>query len=244
MQNSRLGHPAVRCCAGAVASLLVLLGQTAGAAGEAGVGAASEPLAGSRERGLDLEAGDYVWWPQRSASGPVVIAVSLADQLAHVYRNDTLVGISTISTGRPGYRTPVGVYTILQKRKRHFSNLYENAPMPFMQRLTWDGIALHGGDLPGYPASHGCIRLPHEFARLLYGETTFDTVVVVSDAPTTSPEDEGGLVLSHGVVEHGHMRPVDPAGTLDDTLRVAPAMDRGGSTAELNRAMLARLAER
>jgi hypothetical protein len=89
-----------------------------------------------------------------------------------------------VSTGRPGHATPYGVFTILQKAEVHHSSKYNNAPMPFMERLTGNGIALHGGSLPGYPASHGCIRLPHEFAKLLFGETALGmTVVIVNQAP-------------------------------------------------------------
>jgi hypothetical protein len=93
-----------------------------------------------------------------------------------------LIGVSTVSTGRPGHETPTGVFTILQKRKEHYSNLYNNAPMPFMQRLTWDGIALHAGNLPGHPASHGCIRLPLGFAERLFGVTALGMTVIVTDS--------------------------------------------------------------
>ncbi len=96
-----------------------------------------------------------------------------------------IIGITTVSSGTgKGHATPTGVFTILQKEVDHKSNLYNNAPMPFMQRLTWDGIAMHAGNLPGYPASHGCIRPPLAFARLLYGETARGmTVVITDDAP-------------------------------------------------------------
>ncbi|QIG78394.1 L,D-transpeptidase [Stakelama tenebrarum] len=128
-----------------------------------------------------LEAGDFLWAPQLAPEGPVLVVVNLATQRLVVYRNGVPIGVSTVSTGRPGHRTPVGVFTILQKRVRHFSSTYNNAPMPYMQRLTWRGIALHGGNLPGYPASHGCIRLPHEFAPLLFGATDLGMTVVITD---------------------------------------------------------------
>ena len=87
--------------------------------------------------------------------------------LIYVFQNEKLIGFSTISSGKKGKQTPTGIFNILQKNVDHKSNLYSNAPMPFMQRLTWDGIAMHGGDLPGYPASHGCIRLhPQNASRL------------------------------------------------------------------------------
>jgi lipoprotein-anchoring transpeptidase ErfK/SrfK len=113
----------------------------------------------------------------------MVVHVSLADQTAHIFRGGELIGVTTVSTGSRLHRTPTGVYPILQKKRRHYSNLYDAAPMPYMQRLTWDGIALHGGDIPGYPASHGCVRLPHRFAKLLFSETDADTTVIISEGP-------------------------------------------------------------
>jgi len=133
------------------------------------------PVSGS------LKPGQFLWHPEIAPSGPMVLVVSLDEQRSYVYRNGIAIGVSTISSGKRGHETPVGVFTILQKNKDHRSNLYNNAPMPWMQRLTWDGIALHGGSLPGYPASHGCVRLPHAFAEKLFAETrTGDTVVVAN----------------------------------------------------------------
>jgi hypothetical protein len=128
-----------------------------------------------------MAPGDYEWYPERSLAGDVVIVVSLPQQLVHVYRGGVQIGVSTVSTGKPGHDTPPGVFTILQKQKMHHSTLYDDAPMPFMQRLTWDGVAMHAGRLPGYPASHGCIRLPAAFAEALYGVTGHDNVVIVAD---------------------------------------------------------------
>ncbi len=130
-----------------------------------------------------LKAGQYLWAPQLAPAGPMLIIINRATQRLVVYRNGVPIAISTVSTGRAGRRTPTGVFTILEKQVTHFSSLYDSAPMPFMERLTWDGVALHGGTLPGYPASHGCIRLPHAFAKLLYGETRLGTVVVITDSP-------------------------------------------------------------
>jgi hypothetical protein len=129
----------------------------------------------------NLTPGQFLWHPEIAPGGPIVLVISLDEQRAYVYRNGLAIGVSTISSGKPGKETPTGVFTILQKNKDHRSNLYNNAPMPYMQRLTWDGIALHGGALPGYPASHGCVRLPHAFAQKLFAETrTGDTVVVAN----------------------------------------------------------------
>lgn len=113
-----------------------------------------------------LKKGDFLWLGEAVTSGPVVMVVSLTEQRAYVYRNGILIGATTVSTGRPGHLTPTGVFTVLQKQKEHRSTIYDGAPMPYMERLTWGGIALHAGGLPGYPESHGCVHLPSEFARL------------------------------------------------------------------------------
>ena len=112
---------------------------------------------------------------------PVTVVVSLPMQRAYVYRGETMVAAASVSTGKDGKDTPVGVFPILQKRQMHRSNLYNNAPMPFMQRLTWDGVALHAGNNPGFPDSHGCIRLPAAFAKKLFETTSVGTTVVVTD---------------------------------------------------------------
>lgn len=130
----------------------------------------------------DLKNGEFNWFPERSPSpGPLLIIVSIPDQLVHVYRNGIRVAASTCSTGKPGHGTPTGVFTILQKDKHHKSSTYSNAPMPNMNRLTWSGIALHAGQLPGYPASHGCVRLPLQFSEMLFGITKLGMTVVIAD---------------------------------------------------------------
>jgi L,D-transpeptidase catalytic domain len=105
-----------------------------------------------------------VWHPEVSPRGPVVVLVSLPDQTLYVYRNGVRIRRSTVSTGKPGKRTPTGVFTVLQKKVSHESSIYKGAQMPHMQRLTWSGVAMHAGYLPGYPASAGCVRLPVDFA--------------------------------------------------------------------------------
>jgi hypothetical protein len=139
-----------------------------------------------------LKPGDYIWAPEVAPNGPLLMIVSLASQRATLYRNGVPIAITTVSTGKAGYETPTGIFTILQRAIEHYSSLYDNAPMPYIQRLTWGGVALHGGSLPGYPASHGCIRLPQEFARLLYGVTRLGMTVIVTDAttvPRAAPAD-------------------------------------------------------
>jgi len=129
-----------------------------------------------------LKQGEFIWLGDAQRSGPLLLVVSIDEQRAYLYRNGVLTGVTTVSTGKKGHETPTGVFTILQKNKDHFSNIYDNAPMPYMQRLTWGGIALHAGGLPGYPASHGCVRLPSEFARQLFEVTSTGMTVVVASA--------------------------------------------------------------
>lgn len=128
-----------------------------------------------------MKPGEFIWRPEVSPRRPVVIVVSLPEQLVHVYRNGVTIGVSTCSTGKPGSRTPTGVFTILQKNADHYSSTYNNAPMPNMQRLTWRGVALHAGNLPGYPASHGCVRLPKDFSKELFSVTQLGTPVIFAD---------------------------------------------------------------
>ena len=145
-----------------------------------------------------LKPGEYWWNPQLSPSGPVVVLVSIPQQSMHVYRNGVLIGRSTVSTGSKGHSTPGGVFSILEKKQTHRSKKYDNAPMPYMQRLTWTGIAMHSGALPGYPASHGCVRLPYDFSQLLFKATEKGGTVVVGDGKTPTPHlaSNPGLLLA------------------------------------------------
>ncbi len=128
----------------------------------------------------------FIWAdPQMAAvdpvNQPVTVVVSLPMQRAYVYRGETMIAAASVSTGKDGKDTPTGIFPILQKREMHRSNLYNDAAMPFMQRLTWDGVALHAGNNPGFPDSHGCIRLPAAFAKKLFSITSVGTNVVVTD---------------------------------------------------------------
>ncbi len=113
-------------------------------------------------------------------SGPMFLVVSIGRQHVSVYSNDGLYARAPISTGMPGHPTPMGIFNILGKERLHHSNIYSGAPMPFMQRITWSGVAMHEGALPGYPASHGCIRLPHEFAKRMFGVTQGNERVIIT----------------------------------------------------------------
>jgi hypothetical protein len=168
-------------------------------------GALAAPIAGLlpdaiAQDGTDpssLKPGQFTWAPERAPEGPVVVLVSIPGQWVVVYRNGTRIGMSSCSTGKLGHTTPSGVFVILQKDKTHHSSTYNNASMPYMERLTWQGVALHAGNLPGYPASHGCVRLPLEFAKLLFGVTTLGTPVIVADsAMSTADLRHPGLLIS------------------------------------------------
>ena len=108
------------------------------------------------------------------------IVVSLADQRLYAYRDQQLVAWSNVSSGKPGHETPTGVFTVSEKDVDHHSNLYDNAPMPYFMRLTDGGVGLHAGQLPGYPASHGCVRLPSAMARELYQHVESGTSVEIT----------------------------------------------------------------
>jgi lipoprotein-anchoring transpeptidase ErfK/SrfK len=126
-----------------------------------------------------LKPGEYVWATAVPPEGDPRIVVDLLTQMAYAYRGDKLVGATTISSARKGMVTPLGFWSILEKRPFYRSKKYENAPMPFMQRIDGYGIAFHGGNNPGYPASHGCIRLPMKFAEKLYGLTKVGSKVII-----------------------------------------------------------------
>ena len=135
----------------------------------------------------DLKPGEFVWDPGVAPEGPIVVVVSLSEQRAYVYRNAVQIGVTTISTGRAKYDTPTGVFVVLQKDKDHRSSIYNSAPMPYTQRLTWGGVALHAGGLPGYPSSHGCVHLPSKFSEELFAVSPVGMTVVVASEKTAPP---------------------------------------------------------
>ena len=131
----------------------------------------------------DLKPGEFTWAPEASPAGSIMVLVSLEEQRAYVYRNGVMIGLTTVSTGKKGHVTPTGVFHTTLKDKDHHSSIYNNAPMPYTQRFTNDGIALHAGGLPGYPESHGCVHLPSAFAALLFADSPLGMTVVVSGDP-------------------------------------------------------------
>jgi len=145
-----------------------------------------------------LKPGEYWWHPEISPQGPLMILISIPEQEMHVYRNGIMIGRSSVSTGSKGHETPGGVFSILEKQQSYRSKKYDNAPMPNMQRLTWTGIAMHSGQLPGYAASHGCVRLPYDFSQLLFSTTNRGGTVIIGDGKTPVPRlaSNPGLMLA------------------------------------------------
>ena len=128
---------------------------------------------------VGLAPGQYLWATSVPAEGETKLVIDRLTQMLYAYRGDSLVGAASVSTASKGRVTPLGFWSILEKKKFYRSRKYDNAPMPFMQRIDEFGIAMHGGNNPGYPASHGCIRLPMKFAEKLYGLTTLGSKVII-----------------------------------------------------------------
>lgn len=154
-----------------------------------------------QRKSYPLKPRQFYWIPNVAPTGPAVAVVNLYTQMVQVFRNGIAVGFSSSSTGKRGKRTPVGLFSVLQKRRHHRSSTYNNAPMPWMIRLTWSGIAFHGGRLPGYPASHGCIRLPHKFAAKFFSVLQHDNMTLIVNNN-----------LSSGVSPITMLAPIDPMG--------------------------------
>ena len=130
--------------------------------------------------------------PQNTmSSAPIMAIVSIASQRVSLYDPNGGVLRARVSTGRTDYETPVGIYSVLNKEEEHYSNVYDDASMPFMQRITWSGLALHAGVLPGYPASHGCVRMPNNFAEQIFPLTKIGMRVIVAH------DDVAPIEISH-----------------------------------------------
>ena len=128
---------------------------------------------------LNLRPGEYRWLAEVPEEGEAKVVIDILTQRFYVYRGEKLVGVATISSGKKGDETPLGFWSVKIKKKKGFSRKYDNAPMPFMQMYDEKGIAFHGGANPGYPASHGCVRLPVKFAERLFGMTKIGTPVII-----------------------------------------------------------------
>jgi hypothetical protein len=141
------------------------------------------PAADSRASSPRLSPGQYVWAPELSPAGSALLVVNVATQRAVLFRNGVPIAATTVSTGAEGHETPTGVFTILQKKQGALLQPLQQRPDAQHAAADWDGIALHAGKLPGYPASHGCIRLPKEFSALLFDATTLGMTVVITSIP-------------------------------------------------------------
>jgi lipoprotein-anchoring transpeptidase ErfK/SrfK len=128
---------------------------------------------------VGLKPGEYLWASTIPKDGDTRVVIDRLTQTGYVYRGDKLIGVSSISTAKQGHITPLGEWSILEKRPFYRSKKYDNAPMPWMERIDEYGIALHGGGTPGYPESHGCIHFPTPFAKKLYGLTKIGTKVII-----------------------------------------------------------------
>ncbi len=163
--------------------------------------------------------------------GPLIIAVSVEQQKVRVYDSNGLFAESPVSTGMKGHSTPMGVFSVIQKNKMHRSNIYSGAPMPYMQRITWSGIALHAGVLPGYPASHGCIRMPMAFAVKMWNWTRMGARVVITPGAITPANFSHPLLVAQKVVPQPLI--------ADDPKQDAPAVksDKGADAGALAKTM-------
>ncbi|MGT2436181.1 L,D-transpeptidase family protein [Bradyrhizobium betae] len=154
--------------------------------------------------------------------GPLVIVVSIERQKVTVYDNNGMFAESPVSTGMKGHSTPMGVFSVIQKHKFHHSNIYSGAPMPYMQRITWSGVAMHAGVLPGYPASHGCIRMPMAFAVKMWNWTRMGARVIVTPGQM-SPQN-----FSHPLLASVRVAP-QPTASLEPQTSVGDKADKGAT---------------
>jgi peptidoglycan hydrolase-like protein with peptidoglycan-binding domain len=168
--------------------------------------------------------------PDPGNGEPLTLIVSLRDQQLDIYRGLSLIAKSKVSTGTAAYPTKAGVFSILEKRRHHHSNMYSNAPMPWMQRLTWSGTALHGGVVPGYPASHGCIRLPFSFAPKLFQITTGgENVIIAGDRPVPKLVDTPVFFRTSDPNDTKELTSAREVGALSDSI---PALSASAEAEE------------
>jgi lipoprotein-anchoring transpeptidase ErfK/SrfK len=170
-----------------------------------------------RHRGVKNENVKESQRPQ----GPLIIAISIEKQSLRIYDANGFFAETPISTGMRGHPTPMGIFSIIQKHKFHRSNIYSDAPMPYMQRITWSGVAMHAGVLPGYPASHGCIRMPMNFAVKMWGWTKMGARVVVTPGEITPSSFSHPLLTAQGPTPVAAAEKTTPSGTKSDKATVA-----------------------
>jgi lipoprotein-anchoring transpeptidase ErfK/SrfK len=161
--------------------------------------------------------------------GPLIIVVSIDRQKVTVYDSNGVFAESPVSSGMKGHSTPMGVFSVIQKHKFHHSNIYSGAPMPYMQRITWSGVAMHAGVLPGYPASHGCIRMPMAFAVKMWNWTKMGARVIVTPGQMTPQNFSHPMLASLRV-------PPQPAASLEPTTSVGDKADKGAPETKVTEA--------
>jgi lipoprotein-anchoring transpeptidase ErfK/SrfK len=187
------------------------------------------PAASQRRQKPRRNAAKKIEAPETSKpQGPLIIAISIDQQKLRVYDANGIYAETPISSGMRGHSTPMGVFSVIQKHKLHHSNIYSNAPMPFMQRITWSGVAMHAGVLPGYPASHGCIRMPMAFAAKMWNWTRMGARVVITPGEITAAPFSHPLLAEQKLVP----QPVaadEPKDGLKDNLKDNPGADASGA---------------
>ena len=211
--EARLGFPSAR-----QSRLLIFLAATLAVANLSALGPADAQTGSYRSADRKKPA-------LKAATGPVLAVVSLARQRIWVYDATGLIAQSAVSTGQAGHTTPTGVFSVVQKKRFHRSNIYSAAPMPYMQRITWSGIALHAGVVPSYPASHGCIRLPQQFAVELWGITRVGARIVIV------PDNASVLDIEHRRLPAPAMAPAPPdAGSAGQQAKAETGQPAGRAT--------------
>jgi lipoprotein-anchoring transpeptidase ErfK/SrfK len=164
--------------------------------------------------------------------GPLIIAVSIEQQKVRIYDANGLFAESPVSTGMKGHSTPMGVFSVIQKHKMHRSNIYSGAPMPYMQRITWSGVAMHAGVLPGYPASHGCIRMPMAFAVKMWNWTRMGARVIITPGQVTPANFAHALLVAQKVVPQPLL--ADDPSTDAPAVKSDKGADAGGAVKPAN----------
>jgi hypothetical protein len=182
-----------------------------------------------------LKKGEFTWAPQLAPQGPILVTVSLDEQMAYTYRNGVLIGVATTSTGKKGHETPTGVFHTLMKDAKHRSSKYNNAAMPYTQKFTEYGVALHAGGLPGYPSSHGCVHLPSEYARLLFNEAPMGMTVVVTKS-TKFPDAVNHPAALSPVLSDGKIQPHERLSAREDYRWTPEKSPSGPSSLLISRA--------
>ncbi len=225
MPSSKTVHKPHTRCSGTAAALLAGLLVGGGLSAEAG--------AAGRERLQQVAAKAEPARPLPLSDGPLTLVVSIRDQKLTVYSGTEQIVRVPVSTGQRGHETPTGIFSVIQKARVHYSNLYDSVPMPFMQRLTWSGVAMHAGHLPGYPASHGCVRMPRDFAPRLYDMTRMGARVIIAQTDVVPVALDHPLLTALAPAEGASATPARAAHMLPGApMRLGAIFDAGAAQGE------------